>query len=182
MEWPRVYASLASSPRQHLHALEKEILDPLRLLLHPSLEVLLVVAVLEHERALLQDSRDARLELAHRDRLEEKVGRALVEAIHGGHRLAHAGEHDDRRVGIAPLQLLEELDAVEIGHAEIGDDERRLADAIEHGERLAAGRGLEAHEPLCAEHPDKRASNAGLVVYDETVGGAGHEGLRGLDF
>ena len=45
-------------------------------------------------------------------------------------------------------------------------------------EGLAAVGGLEAMEPLAFEHPDERAPDGGLVIDDETVGGAGDERLR----
>ena len=43
---------------KHLHSLEEELLDPLRLLVHPALEVFLVVAVLQDQRPLFQRPRD----------------------------------------------------------------------------------------------------------------------------
>ena len=44
-----------------------------------------------------------------------------------------------------------------------------------------AAAGLEALEPLGLEHADERTPHAGLVVHDETVGGAGHDRLRVLE-
>ena len=169
-------------PGQHLDALEEQLLDPLGLLVHLALEVLLVVAVLQHQGALLEHARDPRLQLAHRDRLEQEVGGAHVEAVHGGGRLAHAGEHDDRGVGIALAHGLEQPDAVQLGHPHVGDDQRRVADALEHAERLAAGAGLEAVESLGLEHADERATDGGLVIDDEAVGGAGHDRRRAWEF
>ena len=46
------------------------------------------------------------------------------------------------------------------------------------GLRIAAAAGLEAGEPLCLKHPDKRPAYAGLVVDDQAVGGARGDGLR----
>ena len=45
-------------------------------------------------------------------------------------------------------------------------------------ERLAAAAGLEAVESLGLEHPDQRPPDRGLVIDDETVGGAGHDRRR----
>ena len=63
-------------PGKHLHALQEELLDPLGLLVHLALQVLLVVAVLQHQGALLQGPRDPGLQLAHGDRFEQEVGGA----------------------------------------------------------------------------------------------------------
>ncbi len=165
-------------PGQHLDALQEQLLDPHRLLVHLALEVLLIEPVLQHQRALLEHARDPGLQLADGDGLEQEVRRAHVEAIDGRRRLAHAGEHDDRGVRVALAQGPEQADPVQLGHAHVGDDERRLPDALEHAERLAAAAGLEAGESLCLEHPDERAPHAGLVIDDQAVSGAGHDGRR----
>ena len=169
-------------PGQHLHALQEELLDPQGLLLHLPLQVLLVVAVLQHQRPLLQHPRDPGLQLAHRDRLEQEVGRAAVEAVHRGGRLAHAAEHDDRGVGVPGADHLEQADAVELGHAHVRDDERGLADPVEHLERLQAAAGLEARgSPGPGASASANPTDTGLVIHDEAVGGAGHDRLRVLE-
>ena len=167
-------------PGQHLHALEEQLLDPLRLLPHLPLEVLLVVAVLQHERPLLERAGHPRLQLAHRDRLEQEVRGAAVQAVHRGAGLAHAAQHDDRGVGVAVAHLLEEADAVHLRHAHVGDDEGRLADAVEDASASRPRARLEALEPLRLEHADEEPADAGLVVHDEALGGAGHDRLRVL--
>ena len=146
--------------------------------MHLALEVLLIEPVLQHERALLEHARNPGLQLADGDGLQQEVRRAHVQAIDGRGGLAHAGEHDDRGVRISLAQGTEQANPVELGHLHVGDDERRLPDALEHAERLAAGAGLEAGEPLCLEHPDERAPHARLVIDDQAVSGAGHHGRR----
>ena len=47
-------------------------------------------------------------------------------------------------------------------------------------QRLHAGAGLEALKALRLEHADEEPSHPGLVVHDETLGGAGHDRLRVL--
>ena len=84
------------------------------------------------------------------------------------------------RVRVTLADGLEEPDAVHLGHAHVGDDQRRLADALQHAERLAAGTGLEAVEPLRLEHAHERPAHAGLVIDDQAVGGAGHVRRRAL--
>src|SRR5215204_3315385 len=49
--------------RQHLDALEKQLLDPLGLLLNLTLEILLVEAILQDQRSLFQRAYNSRLEL-----------------------------------------------------------------------------------------------------------------------
>ena len=67
----------------------------------------------------------------------------MLEALDRGRHLGHAGEHDDRRVGIAPrAPPRRKRDPVHLGHVDVGDDQRDLALRLEHGERLGAGRRL----------------------------------------
>ena len=76
---------------------------------------------------------------------------------------------DDDDLGVLelrpPAQLARELEAVELGHHDVGDDAVGVA-LRNLAQRLAAG--LEKHDLMAApleEHADK-GQNVGVVVYD----------------
>ena len=162
--------------REHLHAFQKQLLDPLGLGVHLLLEMRLVVAVLHDQRPLLHHPHDARVHLLHRDRLQQEIGGAELERVYRGAGLGHAAEHDHRGVGPAAPHLGEEAHAVELGHAKIGDDEGELAGLVEGLESFLARGGLEAGEAERLEHADDGAADQRLVVHHETARGAGRKG------
>ena len=104
-----------------------------------------------------------------------------MEAVHRGGRLADAAEHDDGGVGVPGADYLEQADPVHLGHAHVRNDERGLADLVEHLERFQAAAGLEALEALGLEHAPEKSTHTGLIIHDETLGGAGHDRLRVLE-
>ena len=120
------------------------------------------------------------MHLLHGDWLQQEVRGAELERFHRGAGLGHAAQHDHRGVGPATPHFGEKSHAVELGHAEVGDDEGELADLLQRGESLLAGGGLEATKPQRLEHADDGTPNQRLVVHDETARGAGRIGHAGV--
>ena len=157
--------------RQRLHPLEEQLLDATRLLLHALLEVVLVVAVLEDQPALLEGLTHPRLHVVHLERLGHVVERALRQAPDRAREVRDGGDHHDARVGPARPHLGQQLDAVHLRHPDVGHEQlRRLP--LQLAQRLAAARGRPAREPLRGQQPLEDAAEMRLVVHDEAAQGS----------
>ena len=138
---------------------------------HPPLEVDLDVVEREDAGAraragrAAQDRADARGQLVGVERLGDVVVGAEVEALGlvGGRALGGQQDHRDR----APLaQLAHDLDAVEVGHDDVEQDDVG-ADLLGLLERLLAAVGGDDAEALLAEGDRDELRDARLVVGDE---------------
>ena len=114
-----------------------EHLEHLRALAHDAVAVQRLEEFLAVQRVhvLLQDG-DVAFERARRDgvahdvaqlrdldRLGEVVVGAVLQRVDGGFGRRVAGDHDEDRVGGERLRLLEQLHAVQLAHADVGDDD-----------------------------------------------------------
>ena len=147
---------------------------------HAPLEVDLDVVEREHAGARLgarrpaQDRADAGGQLVRVERLGDVVVGAEVEALGlvGGRAL---GRQQDDRDRASLAQLAHDLDAVEVGHDDVEQDDVR-ADLLGLGQRLlAAARGDDA-EALLAEGDRDELRDPWFVVgdEDERLGAHGH--------
>jgi hypothetical protein len=165
--------------RQHLHPFQKQLLDPERLLLDPLLQQLVVVPVLELEGPFFQHPDHPRLSLADRYRLDQEVGGAQVEALDRGTGLGDAAEQDDGGIGIPLAHHAEQFVAVQFGQAEIGDDERHLAEALQEIERFATVRRLVRGEAEQLERAAHGATHHRVVIDDDASRRAAVNRFRG---
>ena len=111
---------------------------------------------------------DARLELAGLERLEHVVVGAGVERLHDAVVVVPGGGDDDRHRRDR-AQHPQQLPAVQVGQAEVEDDEvgallDRLPKAVEGGARRADGVA-----PL-AQGADQRRADAFVVLDDQELG------------
>jgi hypothetical protein len=115
---------------------------------------------------------DAGQELRHRERLGDVVVGALVEGQHLAMIRAVGGQHDDGDVG-PRAQPAADVDAVDVGQAEVEDDDvGRLADD-ELQRDLAPGRRHDA-VAACAQARRERPEDRRFVVDDEDGRGLSH--------
>ena len=124
---------------QHLHTLQKQLLDALSLLLDLTLQVLLIESILQYQRALLQRTRHSRLQLPQRDGFQQEVGGAEMQAVDRRGCLTDATQHDHGAVGEALPNLLQKSHPVQLGHSHVRDDERNFAGLVEDLQTLSAG-------------------------------------------
>ena len=108
------------------------------------------------------------------ERLGDVVVGAEVEALGlvGGRALGGQQDHRDRA---ALAQLAHDLDAVEVGHHDVEQDDVR-ADLFGLGQGLLAAAGGDDPEALLAEGDRYELGDPGLVVCDEheRLGAHGH--------
>ena len=112
-----------------------------------------------------QDRADARRELVGVERLGDVVVGAEVEAL-GLVRGGPLGRQQDDRDRAALAELAHDLDAVEVGHDDVQQDDVR-ADLLGLGQRLLAAVGGDDAEALLAEGERDEFRDARLVVGDE---------------
>ncbi len=124
---------------------------------------------LEAQLAALDGARDHVGERVEVDRLREVVLRALADRLHRGRDLAERRHDDHREVAVLIVEALEELDAVHLRHAQVGDDDirRPLRRAGEGGRAVLRERDVVS---LLPQQLLEACPGAGLVVDDEDVG------------
>ncbi len=144
---------------------------------HPAFEEPLVLAPLDQEGPVLERALGGVEELLHVDGLEDEVVGAVLEALHRGLDVAHAGEDQEGRVGVQRACLLQELDASQGGHLHVGDGEGR-PELLEERQALLAVDRLPALEARALEELGQHPADLPVVVHDEDAavkGGLAHE-------
>ena len=96
----------------------------------------LVVAPLDQELTSLEGPLRGDEQLLEVDRLDEEVGGPVLEGLHRGLDLPHAGEDEDGGVGVDGPRPLEEGHAVHHRHVDVRHGEGRPL-RLEDGEALA---------------------------------------------
>ena len=121
-----------------------------------------------------QDRADAGRQLVGMERLGDVVVGAEVEALGlvGGRAL---GGQQDHRDGTSLAQLAHDLDAVEVGHDDVEQDDVG-ADLLGLLERLLAAVGGDDAEALLAEGDRNELRDARLVIRDEDEWLGAHDG------
>jgi hypothetical protein len=111
------------------------------------------------------------------DRLGHVVGGALLHGGHGAGDRAERGHQDHHPLGIVGAGARGQLEAVEPGHLEVG--EQQLGGELgELGQRLeAVGGGLDLIA-LVAQELGQRGPRVGLVVDDQDAASRGHGRAR----
>jgi hypothetical protein len=128
--------------------------------------------VLALELVRLQRALDGQQQLGHGQRLFQEVVGAEAGRLDRGLDVAVAGHHDHRAgQALVLVPLLEQADAVEIGHPDVEQHQVRAALAQRVSRRLAV-LGAADGVALVLEDVLHRLSDVGLVVHDEDVGRA----------
>ena len=154
----------------------------LRALADLRLEALVLAPELLVEEARLEQVPDAKEDLRPIERLRHEIVRAGRERAMPALERHVRGQHEDGRAGLGSglrLQLLEHLDAVDIGHPEIQQDQIRpeLRAALRH---LARVRRASQHRIAgILEHLLQQAHIGPLVVDDQDLGQAECRRKRG---
>ena len=117
-------------------------------------------------RAAAQERLQARGDLLHRERLDDVVVGAGLEAAHAVVDLVAGREDADGDVLAAVAQAGEHLEAVEVGHVQVEQDDGRVDAADRLERRPAAGRGDDG-EALQLEAGGDRAADARVVVHKQ---------------
>ena len=117
-------------------------------------------------RAAAQQRLQARRDLLHRERLDDVVVGAGLEAAHAVVDLVAGREDADGHVLAAVAQAGEHLEAVEVGHVQVEQDDGRVHAADRLERRPAAGRGDDG-EALQLEAGGHRAADARVVVHQQ---------------
>lgn len=101
--------------------------------------------------------------------LDEVIGAAL-DRRDGGFDVAVAGDHHDRQIGIVLLDLLEQLQAVELGalQPDVEEDQVRAAVGDLGKRRIAVARGARG-EPLIVQDTRNEVTNVSFVVDNQNV-------------
>ena len=89
----------------------------------PGLEPLFQGVVRSPQLFLFQGVADGEFEAQIVDGLGDVVVGPQLDGLHGAGDVAVAGNENDRRIGSAAFQLLQQLEAVESGHLNIGEDQ-----------------------------------------------------------
>src|SRR5262245_15707444 len=88
-----------------------------------------------------------------------------MEALHRDVGLGHAAQHHNGRVGKLATYFAEKADAVQLGHAQVGDNQWQFSVVGEQLQALPTAACLEAGEPLGLEHPHHGLPHDRLVIH-----------------
>ena len=121
---------------------------------------------------------DDRAQLIEIERLGQVLERARADRVNRGLTGAIRGHHDHVEVGIFAAQLLQRLQTIDAGHADIHDHEIRIALADHANGVLGIARD-HAGVPFVAEKPLEGGGNRLVVVDDKNLG---HGSLEGQTF
>ena len=100
------------------------------------------------------------------DRLGEVVVRAVLQRVDRGFGRRVARDHDEDRVGSELLSLLEQLDAAELAHADVGDDDIEVAPP-QQLQRIVRGGGGHEVQAVVAQGGAVGLGDARLVVDEQ---------------
>jgi hypothetical protein len=106
------------------------------------------------------------LEIVEREGLFEVVARPATKRGDGRLERGVGGHHDDRRPRIEDARALEQVEPVETGHHDVGEDDVEVL-LRESREGLFAARGRRDVVALGGQGPGENVLDCGLVVYDE---------------
>ena len=115
------------------------------------------------------------LQVVEFEGLGEVIKGAQFHGLDGGLDAAVAGDHDDLGEGILLAAFLDDLEAVEVGDAEV-DDEEFGAEAFEAEEAIAAGLEEENVVAHAASHLADQLQDGSFVVNNCNIGHEGGEG------
>ncbi|MCY1535923.1 hypothetical protein D9M68_713500 [compost metagenome] len=79
-------------------------------------------AIFQHQMALFRGMRDRCDQPVGRVGLGQEIVGAVLHALHGGRDVSVAGDEDDGNVGIDVAHAAEQLQAVDVGHADVAHD------------------------------------------------------------
>ena len=104
------------------------------------------------------------------ERLFDEVIGAALDRSDGGFDVAVAGDHHHRQIGIVLLDLLQQLQAVELGALQPDVEEHQMRAAIGNlrQRRIAVARGAGA-ETFVVQNARNEIANIGFVVDDQNV-------------
>src|SRR5882762_22138 len=113
---------------------------------------------------------DARQQLAYAERLGDEIGGAEAERAHRGFFRRHRRHHEDGEVlvAIVLLQAFEQLQAVDLGHHDVEQQERGL-DLLQFCKQPLASRTDGYLVPVLLEDPGQRPDQRFIVVCDQNL-------------
>ena len=105
------------------------------------------------------------------ERLAQVVACAEPHRLHGGIGRREGGDHDAEDVLIDLLRGAQHVDAAQVGHLDVGNQEidRLVLEQVDGG---AAVLGQEHLVPLASQHDRQQLAHRALIVDDEDAGGA----------
>ena len=108
---------------------------------------------------------DTRQQLSHAERFGDEVGRAQSKRAHRRFFRRHGRDHEHRQVLIALflLQALEQLQAVDLRHHDVEQQQRGL-DLLQLGKQAVAARTDGHLVPVLLEDPGQRPDQRFIVV------------------
>ncbi len=100
--------------------------------------------------------------------LGDVVGRPLAQGLDGGLLAAVRGHQDHGQSGVVAADGLDQLQAVHLGHVQIGDDDVRLL-RRDHRERVAPVRRVDGNQAgaLLEQAARARAVHGGVVDHQD---------------
>ena len=119
--------------------------------------------------AAAQQRLQARRDLLERERLDDVVVGAGLQAADAVVDLVARRQDADGHVVAGGAQLREDLEAVEVGHPEVEQDHRRV-DGVVGGKRRAAARRAHDAKALELESGADGAADRSIVVYEQHDG------------
>lgn len=153
---------------KRLHAGEEQLFEAPCLSLHALFQALLITAVLDQKPAFFEGLGNARADLIEIERLHEVIHRADSQAADGDINVSYGGDEHDGRVRVLEPHLAQELNAVHLRHAQIGEHERDRRVA-QHLYGTGTRRGLEALEAFAFHEAHEHLAQPRLVVDDEAA-------------
>jgi len=135
---------------ERLQPLERELLDPVRLLLHAPLQRAAVVFHLQREAPLVERLHHPGAHFIEVERLGDVVECPELQAGDRALDLGDGGHDDDGGVGPARDDLTQQRHAVHLRHPQVGDHERHAL-LLQQLERLGAGPRFHAGESFALE-------------------------------
>ena len=128
---------------------------------------------------MAQGRAHARQQLFHAERLGDVVVGAEIERLHLAGLVAAARQHDDRHAFVAAADHAQQIMAVDVGQAEIEDDQRGILGELLQRD-LAVG-GFEDFIALRAQSHPQQLSDRGFVVDDQDLdGGSVHAAVSSI--
>jgi hypothetical protein len=147
----------------HDRAPPDDVLEPERLL-----ELLAKVSILALQGAMPERAVDGDAELLAREGLGQVVEGALLHGTDRGLDAGESGDDDDRKVRVDLMGPPQELEAFDVGHLQIGEEDVRAL-RFDKRQGLVCGGGGQALMTGEGEEPCRILHHLGLVVDDEQL-------------